>query len=108
MTVCKEIASQIQTLQEHNMRNVLQKKGCNSETKLAHVEPPLIPLIKKTYNGKSDRDFVKLKFRRDPTSSMADLYEFKMSLFVNGKPGRVFVIYTQLQYDSHSNRDAGY
>ena len=30
--------------------------------------------------------FVKLKLRRDPTSSMLDLYDFKMSLFDNGEP----------------------
>ena len=27
-----------------------------------------------------------MKLRRDPTSSTADLYEFKMSLFDNGNP----------------------
>ena len=47
--------------------------------------PPL-PLMKENNNGKSERDFVKLKLRRYPTSSMSDLCEFKMSLFHNGKP----------------------
>ena len=51
-----------------------------------HVEPPPITLIKEKHNGKSDKDFVKLKLRRDPTFSMSDLYEFKMSLFENGEP----------------------
>ena len=51
-----------------------------------HVEPPTIPLIKGKYDGKSDKYLLKMKLRRDPTSSTADLYEFKMSLFDNGKP----------------------
>ena len=51
-----------------------------------HMEPPPITLIKENYDGKSDKDFVKLKLRRDPTSSTSDLYEFKMPLFDNGDP----------------------
>ena len=50
------------------------------------MEPPPIPLIKETYNGKSDKDFVKLKLRRDPTSSTSDLYAFKISLFDHVDP----------------------
>ena len=50
------------------------------------VDPPPIPLIQETHDGTSDKDFVKLKLRRDPMSSTSDLYEFKMSLFVNGEP----------------------
>ena len=37
-------------------------------------------------NGNPDKGFVKLKLRRDTTSSTSDLYEFKMSFFDNGKP----------------------
>ena len=51
-----------------------------------HVKPPPIPLIQETYDGKSGKDVVKLKLRRDPTSYTSDLYESKMSLFDNGKP----------------------
>ena len=36
--------------------------------------------------GKSDRDYVKLKLCREPTSSMSYPYEFRMSLFDHGKP----------------------
>ena len=36
------------------------------------------------FNGKSDEDYVKLKMRRDPTSSMPDLYGFSISLFDHG------------------------
>ena len=45
------------------------------------MEPPTIPEIKETCNGKSDRYFVKIKLRRDPTSSMSEIYEFK-NIFV--------------------------
>ena len=48
-----------------------------------HLDPPLIPLIKEKHDGKSDKYFVKLKLRRDPTSPTSDLCEFKMSLFDN-------------------------
>ena len=49
-----------------------------------HIEPPPIPLIQETQNGKSDKDFVKLILLRDHTSSTPDLYEFKIYLFDNG------------------------
>ena len=51
-----------------------------------HIDPQPIPLIQETYDGKSDKYFVKLKIRRDHTSSTSELYGFKMSLFDNGKP----------------------
>ena len=40
----------------------------------------------KAHDGKSDKYFVKLKLRIYPTSPTSDLYEFKISLFDNGKP----------------------
>ena len=51
-----------------------------------HMEPPPTPLIKCKSDGKSEKDFVKLKIRRDPTPGTSDLYEFNMSLFDNGEP----------------------
>ena len=51
-----------------------------------HVEPSKIPLTQETHDGKSDKYFLKLKLRSDPTSSTSDLYEFKMSLFDNRNP----------------------
>ena len=48
------------------------------------VDPQLIPLIQETHDVNSEKDFVKLKLSRDPTSSTSDLYEFKMYLFDNG------------------------
>ena len=56
-----------------------------------NVEPPPIPQIKLNHDGKSDKYFVELKLRRDPTSSTEDLYDFKMSLFENGNPEEFFV-----------------
>ena len=50
------------------------------------MEPLPIPIIKETFNRKSNEYFVKLKLHRDTTSSMQDLYEFNMSLFDHGKP----------------------
>ena len=50
-----------------------------------HVEPPLRPLIKSKHDDKLDKDFVKLKLRRDLTSENLDIYEFKMALFGNGE-----------------------
>ena len=51
-----------------------------------HVEPSPISLIKSKHNNTSDKDIVKLKVRGDPTSSLSDLYEFKLALFDNGEP----------------------
>ena len=52
----------------------------------SHVEIPPIPLIQEIHDGKSDKYFVKLKLRRDPTLSTSDLYEFKRYLFDNSEP----------------------
>ena len=57
------------------------QKGRNLGTNPAYLEPPLIPLVKETYNSKSDEYFIKLKISSDPTSSTSDLCEFKMCLF---------------------------
>ena len=58
-----------------------------------HVDPSLIPLIKENHNGKSEKYFVKLKLRRDPTMSTSDLYEFKMSLFENFDPEKFYCLF---------------
>ena len=84
MTLCKEIYWQIWTLQELNMNNVFHKKVWNAGTNPSHVEPLLIPLIKETYNGKSDEYLFKIKLRRGTTSSTSNLYEFNMHLFDHG------------------------
>ena len=68
------------------MKDGSSKKGWMTGIIQAHVEPPPIPLLKELHDGKSDKYFVKLKLRRYPTLSTSDLYEFKMSLFDNGRP----------------------
>ena len=50
-----------------------------------HEDPPPITIIKETHNGKSDKYFVKIKMRKDPTLSTSDLYEFEIYLFDNGE-----------------------
>ena len=68
------------------MKNVSIKKGWMTVMNHPHVEPPSIPLIQETHDSKSDKYFVKLKLRRDPTLSTSDPYEFKISLFANVDP----------------------
>ena len=68
------------------MKKILYKKRWGADTNPARVEPPQIPLVKETYTGKSDGDYVKLKLRRDPMYSMLDIYEFMMSLFGDVDP----------------------
>ena len=48
-----------------------------------HLPPP--PIKSKPVD-KSEKYFVKLKLSRDPTSSLSEIYEFKMALFENGEP----------------------
>ena len=68
------------------MKNVSHKKGWSLGINPAHVEPPPIPPIKETCNGKSDGYFVKINLCRYPTSSTLDLYEFKLSFFYHDEP----------------------
>ena len=76
------------------MNNVSSKKGWMKVMTQPHVEPPTIPLIKENHNGKADKDSVKLKLRRDPTSPTSDLHEFKMSLFDNGDPEEFLLFFS--------------
>ena len=50
------------------------------------MDPPLIPLIKSKNYENPDKDCVKIKLLRDPTSQKLDLHELKMALFDNGEP----------------------
>ena len=68
------------------MKNILQNKGWVAYNNPALVETLPIPLIKETFTGKSDVDYVKLKLCRDPMYSTSDLYEFMMYLFDHGDP----------------------
>ena len=62
------------------MKNFSHNKGCNLGINPAHVEPPLITIIRETRNSKSDKVFIHITFFGDHTSSISDLYWFKMSL----------------------------
>ena len=68
------------------MKNFLHKMKWNAAVVEQHTEPPPIPLIKRNHDDDPDKNFVKLKLRRDPRSEKSDLCEFKMSLFHNGDP----------------------
>ena len=68
------------------MKNVSHKKVWNSGMTQAHVEPPPIILINRTYDGKSDKYFVKLKLHRYPMFSTSDPYEFRIYLIDNDNP----------------------
>ena len=68
------------------MKNISHNNEWNSETIQVHVEPALIPLITSKNDEKSDKDFVKIRLRRDPTSEKLYLYQLKMALFDNGDP----------------------
>ena len=56
-----------------------------------HVKPPPTPPMKGKYDGKSDKDVLKLKLRRDTTSSTSDFYGFNMSLFDNGEQEEILL-----------------
>ena len=68
------------------MKNVSHKKNWNLGTIQVHVDPPPVPLVKRNTNEKLDKDCVKVKLHRYPTSEKSNLYKFKISLFDNGKP----------------------
>ena len=55
------------------MKKVYHKKTLIVGVVQVHVEPPPTPLIKIKYDDKLDKDYVKLKIRRDPTSTKSDL-----------------------------------
>ena len=57
-----------------------------------HVEPPQIHIIKENQYCKSDNDSLKLKLCRYPTSHTLGLFQFKTSMFGNGKPEEFLLI----------------
>ena len=76
------------------MNIVSHEKGWGVDTNPAHVGRPTILLIREMSTGKPDGDDVKLNLCRDPTSSMLDLYNFRMSLFGHGDPEE-FLLFVQ-------------
>ena len=72
------------------MKNFSSKKVWMTGRNQSHLDPPLITLIKENHDGKSDKDSLKPKLRRGHKLYTLDLYEFKISLFENGKPEDFF------------------
>ena len=70
----------------------MPNNNCNKGTVQVHIDSPPMPLIKIKNDEKSDKDCVKIKFCRGPTSQKSDLYEFKMTLFDNGDPEELLLL----------------
>ena len=68
------------------MWNVSHKNIWYTGSVQTHVDPPLITLIKSKLDLKMERDYAKIKLRRNTSSEKSDMYEFKMDLFDNGEP----------------------
>ena len=66
------------------MKNVSHNKLCISREVHIHVEPSLIPLIKMKLDIKSDKYYAEFKLHRNSISEKFDMYDFIMTLFVNG------------------------
>ena len=75
------------------MKNAAGKKIWITGTTHPHIDPPLIPLIQETHDGKSDKCFVKLKLGMNTMLSASDLYEFKISLFDSCEPEEFFCLF---------------
>ena len=80
------------------MKNVSSKKGWTTGVTQPHVDPPMVPLIKENYNGKSKKYFVKHKLRRDPASPTSNLYGIKMSLLDNSDPEEFLLLHFALRF----------
>ena len=92
MKPCNLIAWLIRTQNKHGiMQNFSQNNKWNVGLVHFHVEPPPTPPIKSKHDDKPEKDFVKVKLHRDPTSENLDVYEFKMALFYNGDREDCFV-----------------
>ena len=63
----------------------IQKEWMTGMTQ-THVEPQQIHIIKENHDCKSDNDSLKLKLFRYPTLHTLGLFQFKTSMFGNGKP----------------------
>ena len=72
-----------------------------------HMEPPPTPLIKSKHSDKSDKYFVKMILRRDPTSATSDLYELKMALFDNGNLGEFLLFSSNFNMTLAESRTLG-
>ena len=73
------------------MQNIYHKKKRKAGLLQLHVDSPPITLKKGKHDDKPEKDFGKIKLRRDPTSENSDLYESKMALLYNGDQEDCFV-----------------
>ena len=73
------------------------------------VDPTPIQLNKSNKNYKSDKYFVKIKLRMDPTSEESDLYELKIALFDNVGPEEflLFICYFNMTLKSSGMLKSG-
>ena len=60
------------------MKNVYLKNIWRTGAVQIHVEPPPMFLNQSKINLKTERDYVRIKLRRNPLSEKLDIYEFKM------------------------------
>ena len=58
------------------MKNFYHKKSWRTDLVQIHIEPHLISLIKSKLDLKMERDYVKIKLRRNPMSEKLDIFEF--------------------------------
>ena len=73
------------------MKNVSHYKKWNAGLVQLQVDTPHTPLITSKHDDNSEKDFVKMKLRRDPMSENSNPYEFKMALFYSIYRGNLFV-----------------
>ena len=73
------------------MKIFLYKKGWRSGEVQINMDPPFIQIIKINIDTKSQKDYVKIKFRRNPMLEKSGIYEFKMDLFDNGYPEEILL-----------------
>ena len=66
------------------MKNLFYNNDWNQGSVQLHVDPLLIQSIKSKNYTESDKNCVKTKLHRDPTSEKSDHYYFKMTFFYNG------------------------
>ena len=72
------------------MKNVSHKKKWNTAVLEQHLDLTPTLLTKINHDDNSDKHFVKIKMRKDPTLENSDLYELKIALFDNGDPEEFF------------------
>ena len=62
----------------------------------ARIEPPPTPIASPKEFKERACNTIKVKRRRNPTSAGSETYEFKMTIFENGKPKRLLQLMMNL------------